>query len=159
MPVVSKSSNTPSANTKIKKSLSSNKNQETNNNSKETKFLMNPKIKMNLISIRSKRILIQKSKSWKVEKLTSPECPKWNSDINLSNVFKKISKKLSLQKLLTKESTENYLNNLLLKDLLKCFKKMFKLNVLKRMLLLLKNSLFNAKDNSMKAPQFKPKSA
>jgi len=36
---------------------------------------------------------------------------------------------------------------------------MFKLNVLKRMLLLLKNSLFNAKDNSMKAPQFKPKSA
>jgi len=82
---------------------------------------MNPKIKMNLISIRNKRILIQKSKSWKVEKLTSPECPKWNSDINLSNVFKKISKKLSLQKLLTKESTENYLNNLLLKDLLKCF--------------------------------------
>lgn len=136
MPVVSKSSSTPSANTKIKKSMSSNKNPETNNNLKETKSSTNPKIRMNLISTKNKKILKLKSKSWKVEKSMSPEWLKWNSDINSLSVFKKILKKLLLPKLPIKESTENYSNNSSLKDLSKCFKKRFKLNVLKKMSLL-----------------------
>lgn len=66
----------PSANTKNKKSPSFNKNPETNNNSKEIKFSINPKIKMNLISTKNKKISKLTLKLQKAEKSTSAECPK-----------------------------------------------------------------------------------
>ncbi len=117
------SSNRPFANIKNMKSQSSNKNLEMSNSSKEIKFLTKPVRKTNPISTISKKTWKLMSKSPKVEKSTSPECLKWNSDTNLSNAFRKILKMLSLKKSVIKESTESSSRNSSCKDSLRCLNK------------------------------------